>query len=77
MSMDCVICKHGQTRPGTASVTLERGAITIVVKSVPARVCDNCGEEYLDEDITARLLQQAEDAIRAGVQVAIRTYAAA
>ncbi len=48
--MQCVICKHGETQPGHATVTLERGDLTFVVKHVPARVCDNCGEEYVDED---------------------------
>jgi hypothetical protein len=56
---------------------LERNGMTLVVKSVPARVCENCGEEYVDEDVTARLLREAEDAARSGVQVDIREYVAA
>lgn len=75
--MRCVICKQGEIRPGTATVMLERNGMTLVVKSVPARVCENCGEEYVDEDITARLLREAEDAARSGVQVDIREYVAA
>lgn len=39
--MKCVICKHGETRPGKTTVTLERGGATIVVKGVPAWICDN------------------------------------
>ncbi len=74
--MKCVICRHGETRPGTASVTLERGALTLVFKSVPAEVCENCGEEYIDAETTARLLQEAEQAAQAGVAVEVRTYAA-
>ena len=74
--MRCVICKQGEVRPGTATVMLERNGMTLVVKSVPARVCENCGEEYVDEDITARLLREAEDAARSGVQVDIREYVA-
>ncbi|MBF8261643.1 MAG: hypothetical protein HW376_1172, partial [candidate division NC10 bacterium] len=66
--MRCVICKQGEIRPGTATVMLERNGMTLVVKSVPARVCENCGEEYVDEDVTARLLREAEDAARSGVQ---------
>ena len=27
--MKCVICKHGETRPGTASITLERDSTVI------------------------------------------------
>jgi len=75
--MRCVICKQGEIRPGTATVMLERNGMTLVVKSVPARVCENCGEEYVDEDVTARLLREAEDAARSGVQVDIREYVAA
>ena len=51
--------------------------MTLIVKSVPARVCENCGEEYVDKETTARLLQQAEEAARVGVQVDIREYVAA
>lgn len=75
--MKCVICKQGETRPGTATVTLERLSMTLVVKSVPALVCENCGEEYLDEEVTARLFREAEEAARAGVQVDVREYKAA
>lgn len=75
--MTCPICKHGSLTPGHVSVTLERGDLTLVFKTVPARVCDNCGEQYLDEPVTARLLQQAESAASAGVQVEVRRYAAA
>ncbi len=72
--MRCVICKQSETRPGKATVTLERDGATLVVKGVPAEVCPNCGEEYVDEETTARLLQTAEEAARAGVQVDIREY---
>jgi YgiT-type zinc finger domain-containing protein len=73
-SMDCVICKHGETAPGAATVTLTRDDTTVVVKDVPALVCDNCGEEYVDSEITERLLKTAEEAVKAGVQVDVRNY---
>lgn len=75
--MKCVICKQGETAPGKATVTLERGGMTLVVKRVPALVCANCGEEYVDEGTTAQLLKAADEAERAGVQVDIRDYVAA
>ncbi|MFA6450012.1 MAG: type II toxin-antitoxin system MqsA family antitoxin [bacterium] len=75
--MKCVICKNGETREGLATVTLERNGATIVIKSVPAKVCDNCGEEYVNEEIMARLMEQAEEAARNGVQVDVREYVAA
>jgi len=75
--MKCVICKQGETKPGKASVTLERDGMTLVIKGVPANICANCGEEYVNEKITEELLKAAEEAVKAGVQVDIREYIAA
>jgi YgiT-type zinc finger domain-containing protein len=75
--MKCVVCKKGETKAGTTTMTLERDGATLVFKEVPARVCGNCGEAYVDEEITARLLQTAEEAARSGIQVEIRQYNAA
>jgi YgiT-type zinc finger domain-containing protein len=75
--MKCIICKQGETQPGTATVTLERSNLTLVIKRVPAQVCQNCGEEYVDEETTLQLLKTAEEVAQAGAQVDIREYMAA
>ena len=75
--MKCVTCKNGETLPGTTTVTLERDSTTLVFKNVPAEVCDNCGEAYLDAQTTRHLLHVVEDAAQLGVQVDVRLYAAA
>lgn len=75
--MKCVICKTGETKPGVATITLERGAMTLVVKNVPARVCATCGEEYLDDETLEALEKTADLAMRSGVMVEVRDYKAA
>ena len=75
--MRCVICKQDEVRPGKATVVLEREGTTVVIKGVPARICANCGEEYVDELVTRELLQTASAAAVAGVQVEVREYVAA
>ncbi len=75
--MKCLICKHGNTKPGTMTATFERNGATIVVKAVPAEICEICGESYLSEEVSKKLLKQAEEAAKAGVQVDIRKYIAA
>ncbi|RJQ32238.1 MAG: type II toxin-antitoxin system MqsA family antitoxin [Actinobacteria bacterium] len=75
--MKCLVCKQDETKPGKVTVTLERGKTTLVVKEVPAQVCANCGEEYVDDETTQRLLKIAEEAAKSGVQVDVREYAAA
>jgi len=73
----CSICKHGQTSPARVTVTLERNGATLVFRDVPAEVCQTCGEQYVDERTTSRLLAQANEAVKAGVQVEVRAYLAA
>jgi YgiT-type zinc finger domain-containing protein len=75
--MKCVICKQADVQKGWATVTLDKDSLTLVFKRVPARVCPNCGEEYVDEAIAAELLQNAEALARAGAQVDVREYVAA
>jgi YgiT-type zinc finger domain-containing protein len=75
--MKCPICRNGSTQAGYASVILERAGVTLVFKCVPAQVCDNCGEEYIDEGVTRGLLDQAEQAVKQGVQLDVRQYRAA
>ena len=75
--MRCVICKHGEVQPGMTTVTLERDTLTLVVKGVPARVCSECGEEYVDDQVAIHLLALVEQAAQAGVQVDIRRFVAA
>ena len=75
--MKCVICKQGETRSGNTTVTLERAGVTLIFKHVPADVCENCGEAYVEETVSARLLQTAKEAARSGVLVDIREYMAA
>ena len=74
--MHCVICKHGETAPGETTVTLVRGDTTVVVKGVPAEVCDNCGEAYLDEQVSAAVLEKAERVAKDGAELKILRYAA-
>ena len=74
--MQCVICKQGKTRPGTATVTLERGDATVVIKGVPADVCENCGEYYLSGATTDAVLAMAEDAVAHGAEIEVRRFAA-
>ena len=70
----CVICKTGQLRAGTTTSVLHRGGATVVVRGVPADVCDNCGEAYTSGEVTDRLLQEAAEAIQRGAEVEVRRF---
>jgi YgiT-type zinc finger domain-containing protein len=72
--MNCVICKHGETKQGMTTVTLERGSATIVFKEVPAQICDNCGEKYVEGTTSKELLHKANELIHNGTEVDIRKF---
>jgi YgiT-type zinc finger domain-containing protein len=73
----CIVCKQTDTRPGTTTVTLERDGLTVVFKNVPAQVCPNCGEDYVDAIVADRLMKDAEQTAHNGTQVEIRQFVAA
>jgi len=66
--MECVICKNGMITDGKVTVTLEREGTVIVIKDVPAQVCQNCGEYFLSESMTIEVLSKAEMAVQKGVE---------
>lgn len=70
----CVICKQGIMKPGRITITLEQGRITLVFKQVPADVCENCGEQYLNERTTRELLEAAGTAEQHGIEVEVRSF---
>jgi YgiT-type zinc finger domain-containing protein len=72
----CALCRNGTVRPGTVTVTLQRGRTTVILKEVPADVCPNCGEYYLSTDTTTRVLERADAAAQSGAEVEIAAFAA-
>ncbi len=45
--MKCTICKTGHTHPGIATVTRQGDNAVVVLRNVPADICEDCGEYYL------------------------------
>ena len=72
--MICLICRQADTVDAQTSVTLVRGEYKIVIDLVPAYMCPNCGEAYVDEAVAARLLQGAEEVCLSGELNAVREY---
>jgi len=73
-SLKCVICKHGDTKEGTTTVTFDRDGRTLAVKDVPAQVCTNCIEDYVDEQVVHEILTIGEQIAKNGPQVDVRRY---
>ncbi len=75
--MTCSICKTGNLMQGITTVTLTRDDSTFLMKGVPALVCDNCGEYWLDAETTKHVYNSADEAVRNGAEIEIRKFRAA
>ena len=74
--MNCTTCKNGWMKEGSVTVTLQREQSVIVIKNVPASVCENCGDYTLGETATSRIMEIAEQAVTNHAEVEILQYAA-
>ncbi len=57
-------------------VTLQHEKTAIVVKDVPADVCERCCEYYLDSATTAKALALGEHAVRHRAEVEVLRFVA-
>ncbi|MDI6803875.1 MAG: type II toxin-antitoxin system MqsA family antitoxin [Bacteroidota bacterium] len=74
--MTCVICKTGLLEKSKVIVTLNKDGSVIIFKNVPADVYVNCGEYYLNEDVTEDILSRAKEAVKNKPEIEILQYAA-
>ena len=51
----CPVCHGGYKQPGTTTFTVELGFGVVVVRNVPAQVCDLCGTDWLEDDVAQAL----------------------
>ncbi len=74
--MKCALCRNGHTKPGKVTVTLEKDGSVVIIKAVPAEVCENCGEYFLSDEVTQQVLDRARRARDHGTEVEILRFAA-
>jgi len=65
--MQCLICRQAEIVDGLKSVTFEREEFRLLINNVPAQICPNCAEAYVEEDVAMRLLNEVEDVFAQGM----------
>ncbi|MEN6347921.1 MAG: type II toxin-antitoxin system MqsA family antitoxin [Syntrophomonas sp.] len=71
--MNCLLCKAGLESSMVNHIVDWEGHI-IIIKNVPANVCGQCGEHYIEHDIAIKLEKIIEEAKKAGAEVTIMNY---
>ena len=72
--MTCFYCK-GQTIETITKFIVDLGACVVIVKNVPARVCQQCGEASYSSEV-AKQLEKIVEAVKRSImsEVAIIDY---
>ena len=72
--MLCIICRQANMLDGLTSISFERDEFILLINQVPAQVCAACGEAVIDEEVTVRLLNIAEELVSEGIIEAVCDY---
>ena len=72
--MKCQICKFGEMKKGHTQVVLTRNNATLIFRNVPALICDDCGEYYLDEQPAQDVYNRADKCFTSGQENTIMEY---
>ena len=66
----------GELAPGKTTVKVQRGETLVIIKDVPADVCQDCEEAYLDTTVSFNIEKQVEEAVARHAEIEILLYAA-
>jgi YgiT-type zinc finger domain-containing protein len=61
VSKCCPLC-GGRRQPGKTTYTVDLGSGVILVRNVPATVCVQCGEAWIDHHMAQKLEQITQEA---------------
>lgn len=72
--MTCPICGQEALSPGTTTFAADADGTVVVVRDVPADVCDNCGEAFISDAVAAELEALVTEAKNSGTESLVRHY---
>ena len=72
--MHCPTCESRMVT-GKTTLTFDKGPEqTIVIKEVPAQVCEQCGETYIDLDISKQVEKLVIKAQKDGIKMGFLSF---
>ncbi|MBC7076588.1 MAG: type II toxin-antitoxin system MqsA family antitoxin [Syntrophomonadaceae bacterium] len=71
--MKCVMCKSKLAKSSVNHIVDYNGRI-IIIKNVPANVCGQCGEYYIDNDTAMRLEEVVSDLLNNKAEILVLNY---
>ena len=72
--MNCPLCKTGVLEPSTHANLFERGKTVLLVRDVPALVCNQCGDAYYDSEVTERCRLMLNEAVTRKDEIVVTAF---
>jgi YgiT-type zinc finger domain-containing protein len=73
VSERCPLC-GGCKQPGKTTYSVDLGSGVILVRNVPATVCAQCGEAWIEHHTAQKLEQITQEAREKGLQVEVVAF---
>ena len=74
--MKCAFC-GGKVASGLTTVSVDNGSGVVVIRGVPARICSQCGEEWILDKSAAEIEKIVQRAAKEHMQVEVVAMAGA
>lgn len=72
--MTCPVCGQGDLHAGSTTFAADADGTVVVVRNVPADVCEVCGESFIDEVVAGALEELVADSKVSGTESIVRHY---
>lgn len=72
--MTCPICGQESLSAGNTTFAADVEGTVVVVRDVPADLCENCGEAFIRDEIAAELEALVAEAKASGTESLVRHY---
>ncbi|HHV15321.1 MAG TPA: type II toxin-antitoxin system MqsA family antitoxin [Gelria sp.] len=71
--MNCIMCKSKLDKSRVNHIVDKMGRI-VIIKNVPANVCGQCGEYYVDNDTAMRLEEIIQELLTNKAEILVVNY---
>ncbi|MCH3965528.1 MAG: type II toxin-antitoxin system MqsA family antitoxin [Clostridium sp.] len=71
--MNCILCKSKLTR-GKVNHIVDLNGHIIIIKDVPANVCKQCGEYFIENDVALKLEKIIEEVVKNKAEIFVVNY---
>ncbi|MFC0903780.1 type II toxin-antitoxin system MqsA family antitoxin [Clostridium sp. MT-14] len=71
--MNCILCK-GDLVQGRVNHIVDLDGHIIIIKGVPANVCKQCGEYFLENNIAVKIEKIVEEAKKNKAEILVINY---